>query len=133
VGGAYTRSGLIPGGHTGDQAARREASIQKIRELLTEMPHSCFDLSAAVGIPSSTVYNYLRTMQEDGEVYQMDALDDRGRKTWAADSEALQAATDRAAAEHSKRAWVVPARQIGMPHDPLVAALFGPAQMGAAA
>jgi hypothetical protein len=27
-------------------------------------------------------------------------------------------------------AWIVPARQMGMLRDPLVAALFGPAQMG---
>lgn len=127
MGGAYTRSGIIAGGHTGDQVARREAAIQKILELLIPKPRSCFDLSAVISIPSSTVYNYLRALQEEGEVYQMDALDDRGRKTWAVDSEALQAATDRAAAEHSKRAWIVPARQIGMPRDPLVAALFGPA------
>lgn len=130
--GAYTRSGIIPGGHTSDQAARRAAAIERVRALLTEQPRSCFDLAAVTGIPSGTMYRYLCHMKEEGEAYQMDALDDRGRKTWAIDSEALQMATDRAAAEHSKRAWIVPARQIGMPRDPLVAALFGPAA-GAAA
>lgn len=33
-----------------------------------------------------------------------------------------------AIAEHAQLAWIVPARQMGMPRDPLVAALFGPAR-----
>lgn len=130
--GAYTRSGLVAGGHTSDQVARRAAAIEQVRALLAEQAMSCFDLSARLGIPARTVYGYLTHLQDMGEVYQMDSLDDRGRKTWALDDEEQQVATDRAQAEHAKRAWIAPARQIGIPRDPLVAALFGPAQ-GAAA
>lgn len=122
------RYSLIPGGHTLEQVSRREAAMQRIRKMLADQSMSCFDLSAELGIPSGTVYGYLRNLEEQGEVYQLEHLDDRGRKAWALDSEAQQAATDRVAAEHAKRAWIVPARQIGMHRDELVAALFGPAQ-----
>jgi predicted ArsR family transcriptional regulator len=130
--GAYTRSGIVAGGHTSDQVALRSAAIEDVRALLKDKPQSCFDLSAALGIPSSTIYGYLATLQDMGEVYQMDAFDDRGRKTWAIDNAAQQVATGRAQAEHSRRAWIVPARQVGMKRDPLIEALFGPAP-GAAA
>lgn len=132
AGAHYTRSGLIAGGHTSDQVALRSAAIEEVRALLKDKPQSCFDLSAALGIPSSTIYSYLATLQDMGEVYQMEALDDRGRKTWALDDDAKQVATGRAQAEHSRRAWIVPARQVGMQRDPLVAALFGPAGGGVA-
>lgn len=130
--GAYTRSGLVAGGHTSDQVARREAAIEQVRALLAVGPMSCFDLSARLAIPARTVYGYLTHLQDMGEVYQMDALDERGRKTWALDDEAQQVATDRAVAEHARRAWIVPARQVGMHRHWMDEALFGPAP-GAAA
>lgn len=125
--GAYTRSGIVAGGHTADQLARRDAAMDRIRELLTEKPQSRAELAAVLGIPSGTVYGYLCSLQEMDEVYQMDHTDEKGRKVWAADGAAQQAGASRGAAEHTKRAWIVPARQMGMPRDPLVAALFGPA------
>lgn len=130
--GAYTRSGIIPGGHTHEQVARREAAIQKIRDVLTKRPMTAIELAVYIDLPTRTVYGYLARLQDLGEAYCMDGTDERGRKTWAMDDEAQKIAADRAAHEHSKRAWVVPARQMGMPRDPLVAALFGPAR-GAAA
>ena len=128
--GAYTRSGLVPGGHTGDQVARRATAIEKIRELLAEKPMSNMDLAVALGIPPRTVYGYLNYLQAVDEAYQLDAPDSRGRKVWVLDDE--QESVDAAVAQHAQRAWIVPARQLGMPRDPLVAALFGPTQ-GAAA
>lgn len=124
---------LIPGGHTADQIARRDAALVRIRELLAEKPRSRVDLAVALGIPPGTVYGYLCQMQELDEAYQMEHTDEKGRRVWAADSDTEQAGNSRAHAEHQKRAWIVPARQMGMLRDPLVAALFGPAQQGAAA
>jgi hypothetical protein len=129
--GAYTRSGIIPGGHTLEQAARREAAIQKIRDLLAERPMTNMELAVRLDVPPRTAYGYLCHLQDMGEVYQMDGTDSRGRKTWTMD-DAKKVNSTRAMDEHSKRAWIVPARQMGMPRDPLVAALFGPAR-GAAA
>jgi hypothetical protein len=125
--GAYTRSGIIPGGHTADQVARRAEALEKIRKLLPERPMSNLELAVKLNLPARTVYGYLCHLQDMGEAYQMDGADSRGRKTWAID-DAQKAAADRAADEHAKRAWIVPARQMGMPRDPLVAALFGPAK-----
>lgn len=126
--GAYIRSGLVPGGHTSDQAARRAAAIEQIQTMLTERSMSCFDLSASIGIPSGTVYGYLKALEEEGDVYQLDGTDARGRRVWAADSEAKRIATDRAQAKHERRVWVAPARQIGMQRHWMDEALFGPAQ-----
>ena len=118
-------------GRSLEQEAARTAAMERVRVLLAERPLSNFDISARLGIPSGTVYAYLREMEENGEAYKMDGHDERGRKRWALDSEDHQAATDRAQAEQARRAWKVPARQVGMQRDPLVAALFGPARRAA--
>jgi predicted ArsR family transcriptional regulator len=130
--GAYTRSGLVAGGHTVDQVARRAAAIDKIRELLAETPMTNVELAVKLNLPARTVYGYLCHLQDMGEAYQMEGTDGRGRKTWAMDDDAQQVATDRAQAEHARRAWVVPARQVGMQRHWMDVALFGPAQQGAA-
>ena len=63
-----------------------------------------------------------------GEVFRMDAPDEQGRKTWVLNDQAQEIAAQRAQAEHSKRACVVPARQIGMQRHWMDVALFGPAR-----
>jgi len=120
------------GGRSEDQAARLAAAMDQVRALLAEQPLSCFDISAKLGMPAGTVYRYLCAMEEVGDVYKMAGHDGRGRKTWALDSEDHQAATDRAQAEHARRAWIVPVRQVGMTRHWMDVALFGPAR-GAAA
>jgi hypothetical protein len=117
---------LIPGGHTADQIARRDAAIERLREALAEKPLSRAELAVVLGIPARTVYGYLCSLQEVGEVYQMDHTDEKGRKVWALDN-AQHAASSRGADEHQKRAWIVPARQMGMPRHWMDVALFGPA------
>ncbi len=119
---------LIPGGHTADQIARRDAALVRIRDLLAEKPHSRVDLAIALGIPSPTVYGYLCQLQEQDEVYQMDHKDEKGRAVWALENDAEQAGVSRAAAEHQKRAWIVPARQMGMFRHWMDVALFEPAK-----
>jgi len=118
---------LIPGGHTADQIARRDAAIERLRELLAEKPLSRAELAVALGMPTRTVYGYLCSLQEVGEVYQMDHKDEKGRAVWALEEDPQQAGVSRAAAEHQKRAWIVPARQIGMHRHWMDVALFGPA------
>lgn len=126
------RAGLVAGGHTTDKVARRNAALDQMRELLGKQPMSCGGLSAALGLPSGTIYGYLRYLESEGEVYLTHMVDEEGRKTWAIDNEELRVATDRKPVDYGQRAWTVPARQMGMQRDPLVAALFGPAQGGGA-
>lgn len=120
------------GGRLEDQAARRAAAIEQVRTLLAAQPLSCSDVATQLGMPSNTIYRYLCLMEEVGEVYRLEGHDGNGRKIWALDSEDHQAATDRAHAEHARRAWIVPARQVGMWRDSLDVALFGPARGGVA-
>lgn len=127
----YSRAGIIPGSYTETQVARREAAMKTVRELLAKKPQSAFDLSAHLHAPSSTIYGYLRSMEAFGEVYQMDGVDSRGRKTWAVELRSIEPSADKAWAEHASRARIVKAEQVGIPRDPFVAALFGPAQHAA--
>lgn len=119
---------LTPGNHNAEQIARRDAAIKQIRVLLGQQPRSRYDLASIIGIPSTTVYGYLRQMEQDGEAYQTERTDACGRKLWAMEG-AGQMAKDRAETEHSKRAWVVPARQMGMQRHWMDVALFGPAHV----
>lgn len=128
----YNRSGVMAGAHTSDQIARRAAAIERLRKLLAEWPRSAYELAARLELPSSTVYGYLRTLQDLGEARQTTGVDARGRKLWAADEQAPAEAAEKVKAEHASRAWVVPARQVGMPRHWMDVALFGPAP-GAAA
>jgi hypothetical protein len=132
AGARYSRAGITPGGHTGSQVARREAAMKRVRDLLAEKPRSAFDLSAVMHLPSSTIYGYLRTLEAFDEAYQMAGVDHRGRKTWAICVNWADVSSEKVQSEHAKRARIVKAEQIGMPRDPLVAAMFGPAPGGAA-
>lgn len=123
----FSRAGIIPGGHTATQAARREAAMKQVRELLAQKPRSAFDLSAVLHLPASTIYGYLRAMDGIGEVYQMDGVDGRGRKTWAINLNWDPSKDEKALAEHVNRARIVKAEQEGRQRDPFLAALFGPA------
>lgn len=106
--------------------SRRADAMQKVLELLTSGPMSCFDLCGELGIAAATMYDWLHDLQIEGKVYQQEGTDVRGRKMWALDSNERRAAEDRVQADHAKRCWRTTARQIGMQRDPLVAALFGP-------
>lgn len=115
-----------------EKLSRRDAAIERIAELLAEKQRTVIDLAAELSIPWNTVYGYMRFMQEVGDAHQTGYFDSKRREFWAA-GRAKPGGEANVPDECVQRAWIVPARQMGMLRDPLVAALFGPAQMGAAA
>lgn len=126
--GAYTHKGIIAGGNTGDQVARRAAAVDRVYHLLAGQHMSAQEIAIELNMNPRTVYGYLCQMKDEGYVRMTGKMDEHRRALWTQDPTGSQADT----AAHARRAWVVPARQIGMPRDPLVAALFGPAHAGAA-
>lgn len=123
-GARYTRSGLIPGGHTSDALARRDAAIEKIREMLAEKRMSALEVTGKLGVSDSTAYGWLTYMKDLGEAHQVDAPG--GRKLWALGRDPVTSEIE-GVDDDAPKAWIVPARQVGMWCDALVAALFGPA------
>jgi DNA-binding transcriptional regulator YhcF (GntR family) len=118
----YNRSGKVPGSHTETQIARREAAMKQIRELLVDEPMSSRTLAAQMDMNSATVYGYLRQLEDEGYVCKTGHQDARGRQTWMPDD-----APKKQAGEHARRAFVAPARQVGMQRHWMDVALFGPA------
>jgi hypothetical protein len=110
-----------------EKVSRRDRAIVRIGELLAEKHRTVVDLAAELSIPWNTVYGYLRFMQEVGDAHQTGRFAGDRREFWAAGpvhpGEPVESLDD-----SPRNAWIVPARQMGMPRDPLVAALFGPAQ-----
>lgn len=111
--------------------AMRAEAVTRIRELLGKAKLSVVDLARVLRINSNTVYGYLRYMAEMGEVRRSGEFDAERREKWelgAEDPVKLQKQEVK-----PQGAVIVPARQVGMSRDGLVAALFGPAKHGAAA
>lgn len=122
--GAYTHKGIVAGGHTGDQVARRAAAVDRVHQLLGERPMTAYDVAEQLGMRPRTVYGYLRQMQDEGFVRKTGQADAHGRDLWTQDASGVQADMS----EHGRRAWIVPARQIGMQRHWMDEALFGPAR-----
>jgi hypothetical protein len=114
-----------------EKVSRREIAIERIAELLAEKPRTVIDLAAELSIPWNTVYGYMRFMAEVGDAHQTGEFATNRREFWAA-GRAKPGQVLESLDANPRRTVVVPARQVGMLRDPLVAALFGPAQMGAA-
>lgn len=112
--------------------ARRDIAIERISEMLAVAPRTVISMAAELAIPWNTVYGYMRFMQEVGDAHQTGRFDVSRRELWAA-GRAKPGEEVEVPDDNPRCAWTVPARQIGMIRDPLVAALFGPAQLGAAA
>lgn len=127
MGGArYVRGGIVAGGHTGDQVARRAANIERVRELLADKPMSSVELAVCVGVPTTTMNGYLYHLADLGEVRRVSG-GERRTKSWAADEQSIEESAEKAKSEHALRARIVRASQVGMQRDSLVQALFGPA------
>lgn len=109
-----------------EKVSRRDAAIERIGEMLAEKPRTVIEMAADLSIPWNTVYGYMRFMQEVGDAHQTGEFDGGRREFWAA-GRANQGEVLETLDANPRRAWIVPARQMGMPRDPLVAALFGPA------
>lgn len=130
-GAPYTRSGLVPGGHIAEVIARRDAALEQIRELLAEKSMSALDIATKLGVSARTAYGWLMYMKDLGEAHQVDVPDQRGRKLWALGRDPVTSEIE-GVDDDRPRAWIVPARQVGMFRHWMDVALFGPAQ-GAAA
>lgn len=120
----YARKGNSTGAHTAAHIARREVAIEQALAVLAAGPLLTVEVGARMGIPARTAYGYLQTLGARGGAHQIDSPDHDGRKLWAAGERASETGHSSVGA----RALVVPARQVGMHRDPLVSALFGPAQ-----
>lgn len=118
----YVRKGLIAGGHTADQVARRAAAIERVRALLAVEPASSRALADQLELNTHTVHRYLLDMEQEGTACKAGRHDKNGRLMWKVCTPEESIAT-----EHGNRALITRARQVGMARDPLVQALFGPA------
>jgi hypothetical protein len=112
-----------------EKLRRRDAACVRIREMLAAQQMSVGAIAADLGLNTGTVYGYLGFMAELGEVRRA-VVPGARRPLWELGVE------DPAKLDvHGMRpqgAVIVPAVQVGMRRDGLVAALFGPAR-GAAA
>jgi hypothetical protein len=107
--------------------ARRDAGTERIRALLAERAMTVTDLAVELRQSQGTTYAYLRYLAEMDEVHRTDAVDVHQRKMWALGPDESNVA-EVETKEKFQGAVIVPARQLGIPRDPLVAALFGPAR-----
>jgi len=116
------------------QAARAEA-FAKVLELLQEGPKTSSEMYEVIGGARSTLPNYLRHMHQKLRVIRMTGEYRNRAELWELGADpALPDPEDDLDSLIAPKRGVHPARQLGMRRDPLVAALFGPAQaMGAAA
>lgn len=113
-----------------EKIARREVAMERILVLLAEKPLSVTDIAQDLKISQNTAYGYLRYMVELGDVHRTDETEENGRALWALGRDEGNLAE---VPKHPgfKGVVNVPARQVGIPRDPLVAALFGPAREAA--
>jgi len=111
-----------------EKRALRAASVVRIRELLAGGPLTVIAIAADLGVSNSGAYAFLRYMAHDlREVRKVDHQDEKGRDLWELGEDPMLPTPDELLdASFAQRKKAVPARQIGLPRDPLVAALFGP-------
>lgn len=116
-----------------EQLAARAAAVAKVIELLQEGPKTVGELLAVVGGLRPTFSNYLNHMHKTLRVIRMTGQYRNRGEIWMLGADpALPNPDDELDDLIAPKRGIHPARQIGMRRDPLVAALFGPAQ-GAAA
>lgn len=118
---------IIPGvgrpGCSAEKRAMRTACVVRIREVLADGPMSTFDVKKALGVSSSATYAALNFMHNElREVRRSGQRDEKRAVLWELGEDLTLAAADQ------QQTRTVPARQVGMWRDNLVAALFGPAQ-----
>jgi DNA-binding transcriptional regulator YhcF (GntR family) len=119
----FNRRGVALVDLNATRTAQRAAGMQKVHAQLAGQELSSSAIAAQLGLNTSTVYGYLRQLEEEGYVRKTGAQDAGGRQTWAQDN-----ATRKMDNNHASRARITPARQIGMRRHWLVEALFGPAR-----
>lgn len=109
-----------------EKIARREVAMERILALLAEKKLSVTDVAKDLGIHQTTAYGYLRYMADLGEAHRTEEAEENGRALWALGRDESNL-PETGKQSGFKGTVIVPARQVGIPRDPLVAALFGPA------
>lgn len=119
-----------------EQLATRAASVARIKELLAVEPRTAAELSQVLAselqVTRTTVFGYLRHMHKTERSIRL-AGETRGRaELWELGADPALPAPDEALdRSFARKCATVPARQVGMEREPLVAALFGPAREAA--
>lgn len=110
------------------RAAARDHAIERIRELLMLGPASRATICEAIGLNENTCSMYLGYMRKELRLIRVSE-----RKSFVKALEWELGEDPSLPPEDSPTQSSVPARQLGIARDPLVAALFGPAAQAAAA
>jgi predicted HTH transcriptional regulator len=100
-----------------EMAIQRDARLEHLLKMLAERRMSGPEVAEALGVSRPTAHEYLRRLESTYEAKRAVERDASGRQLWMLTTEK----------EFSSPATIVPARQVGMWRDALVAALFGPA------
>jgi hypothetical protein len=120
------------GSKVAQQAARAEA-VAKVTEALAEGPKTMAELLEVVKCLRPTMANYMRYMHKTLRVIHMTGQYRNRGELWALGADTTLPTFDEQLDQlFAAKCGTVPARQLGMWRDPLVAALFGPASGGAA-
>ncbi|MEH6435810.1 hypothetical protein [Massilia sp. DD77] len=108
--------------------ARRAAAVVRILELLAERPMTAAEVRAALYLNTSTAFAYLHYMASQlRQVRKTGTRDAKGRELWELGEDPTLPTPDQTLdLAFAQRRSTVPARQVGMWRDSLVAALFGP-------
>lgn len=118
---------------TAARRALRETSIERIRVLLAQGPLSTTEVQQDLRVSPSSAYAFLQHMARNLREVRKSGKDAKGRDLWELGEDLTLASSDQILdAKFAQRRITVPARQMGMPRDHLVAALFGPALRAAA-
>lgn len=99
-----------------EMAARRDARVAQLAEMLATRRMTGPEIADALGTSRATASEDLRRLETDGQARRCNERDKHGRQLWTACAEGCA----------ESPATIVPARQVGMWRDYLVAALFGP-------
>jgi hypothetical protein len=101
---------------------QRAAFLKRIQKLLNVQPLTTDELNKELGLERYTLVSYLRYMRKEQRLIRQLA---DGK--WEMGEDPALPSVDADDGEGAKQQHVVPARQVGMRRDVLVAALFGPA------
>lgn len=100
----------------------REAALARVRAMLAAGPVTAHAVCVELGMARGAGHRLLKHLAVHDEAHPMRAFDEKRRELWAAGP-----GEDQGKGEAVK-ITTVPAQQVGVHRDPLVAALFGPAR-----
>lgn len=110
------------------QMVLRAQAVDHMHEMLKEAPRTSAEMQRATGIQKDTLNGYLRYMHKTLRSVRPTS-ETRGQSTlWAFGADpAVPTQDEKIDRLFAAKRGTTKAVQIGMPRDPLVAALFGPA------